>query len=207
MRILGICGSPRKAATHYALTEALTAAREVAGAETEFLHLGAKKITPCIGCNKCVTMTVNDCLVYQDDMNSLYKDFYGYDGVLIATPVYEMGISPQLAAYFSRFRPSYLAARENPDKMLFVPGAAMAVGGTRNGGQEMVIAAIHGFFHTAGMPVVNGGMGVYGGAAVWSQDRMARGAEDDLKGMDNARIIGRRLAKTAAALKKGGGAA
>jgi multimeric flavodoxin WrbA len=202
VRILGICGSPRKAATHYALTQALAAAGEVEGVETTLVELRGKKITPCIGCNKCITVNIDDCQIYQDDMNQMYKDFFGYHGVLIATPVYSMGVTGQLAAYFSRFRPNYLKQREDPDGMLLVPGAALAVGGTRNGGQETTIAAIHGFFHTAGMIVVNGGLGIYGGAAVWSQDKMAKGAEEDLKGMDNARAIGRRLAKTALAINE-----
>ena len=85
----------------------------------------------------------------------------------------------------------------------YMPGAALAVGGTRNGGQECAINTILGFYHTQGMPVVNGGLGVYAGAAVWSQDRMAEGAAEDEKGMENARAIGRRLALTAKALKAG----
>jgi multimeric flavodoxin WrbA len=194
VRVLGICGSPRKAATFYALSRALEAAEEIEGVETVMVELRGKTINPCTGCNACVKAEIDDCRIYQDDMNSLYRDFYSYDGVLIATPVYTMGITGQLAAYFSRFRPSYLKQRDNPDGMLFFPGAAMAVGGTRNGGQETAINAIHGFFHTNGITVVNGGLGIYGGAAVWSQDRMAQGAQDDLKGMENARAIGRRLA-------------
>jgi multimeric flavodoxin WrbA len=197
IRILGVCGSPRKAATFYALSRALEAAEGIEGIEVTLLELRGKKINPCIGCNACVNAGIDDCRIYQDDMNGLYRDFYSYDGALIATPVYTMGITGQLAAYFSRFRPSYLKQRDNPDGMLFFSGAAMAVGGTRNGGQEAAITAIHGFFHTNGITVVNGGLGIYGGAAVWSQDRMAQGAQDDLKGMENARSIGRRLAMVA----------
>jgi multimeric flavodoxin WrbA len=183
----------------------LEAAAEVDGVETTLLELRGKKITPCIGCNACVKAGINDCQIYKDDMNELYQDFYSYDGVLVATPVYSMGITGQLAAYFSRFRPNYLKQKDNPDLMLYIPGAAMAVGGTRNGGEETAINVIHGFFHTKGMPIINGGLGVYGGAAVWSQDKMAQGAEEDLKGMENARTIGRRLALAAKALKKGSG--
>jgi multimeric flavodoxin WrbA len=136
-------------------------------------------------------------------MNQFYRDFFDYDGVLIATPVYEMGITGQLAAYFSRFRPHYLKQKKDPNAMLFKPGAALAVGGTRNGGQEMTILVIHNFFHTSGMMIVNGGLGAYGGAAVWSQDKMAKGAEEDLKGMENARTVGYRLGLAVAAISKG----
>jgi multimeric flavodoxin WrbA len=201
VRILGVCGSPRKGATHFALNTALAEAAKIEKTETVLLELRGKKIAPCIGCNKCVNANVNDCLIYHDDMNQIYKDFFDYHGVLIATPVYEMGITGQLAAFFSRFRPFYLQQKDDPDGMLLKFGAAMAVGGTRNGGQEMTIQVIHGFFHTSGMTVINGGLGTYGGAAVWSQDKMAKGAEEDLKGMENARSIGRRLAKAAAAVK------
>jgi multimeric flavodoxin WrbA len=180
---------------------ALTEAAKIENTETSLVELRGKKIAPCLGCNKCVNANVNDCLIYHDDMNQLYRDFFDYDGVLIATPVYEMGITGQLAAYFSRFRPFYLQQREDPDGMLLKFGAAMAVGGTRNGGQETTIQIIHGFFHTSGLAIINGGLGTYGGAAVWSQDKMAQGAEEDLKGMENARNIGRRIAKAAAAIK------
>jgi multimeric flavodoxin WrbA len=181
----------------------LEAAGAVGGIETTLLELRGKTINSCLGCNACVNAGLDDCKVYQDDMNSLYQDFYNYQAILIATPVYTMGITGQLASYFSRFRPSYLKQKDNPDQMLYTLGAAMAVGGTRNGGQETTITAVHGFFHTNGITVVNGGLGIYGGAAVWSQDKMAKGAEEDLKGMDNARSIGRRLALAALAMGKG----
>ena len=82
-------------------------------------------------------------------------------------------------------------------------GAALAVGGTRNGGQECAINTLLGWFHTQGMTVVNGGLGVYAGAAVWSQDRMAQGAAEDEKGMANVKTVAQRLALIATALKNG----
>jgi multimeric flavodoxin WrbA len=185
------------------LSRALEAAGAVGDTETVLVELKDKTINPCIGCNACVNKGVDDCLIYHDDMNALYQDFYKYQAALISTPVYTMGITGQLAAYFSRFRPSYLKQKDNPDGMLYFLGAAMAVGGARNGGQETTINAIHGFYHTNGISIVNGGLGIYGGAAVWSQDKMAKGAEEDLKGMDNARAIGRRLALAARAINKG----
>lgn len=203
IKLLGICGSPRKASTYYALNEALKAASEIEGIETTLVELRGKKINACIGCNRCVKENVNDCLVYQDDMNELYRTFFDYDAYLIASPVYNMGVTGQLGCWFSRFRPHYLMQKENPDCNLYKAGAALTVGGTRNGGEETAINVIHGFFHTKGIAVVNGGLGVYGGAAVWSQDKMAQGAAEDLKGMDNAHAVGRRLALLASAIKKG----
>jgi multimeric flavodoxin WrbA len=201
IKILGVCGSARKASTYYALTEALKEAEKVGDVETTILELRGKKINPCIGCNKCVQDNVNNCLIYKDDMNEIYQRFFDYDAVLIGSPVYCMGITGQLAAFFSRFRPDYLVYKDEPDMSIFFPGAALAVGGTRNGGQEMTINVIHGFYHTQGMPVVNGGMCIYGGASVWSQDKMEEGVKEDLKGMEDVRAVGRRLALTAKAFK------
>lgn len=86
---------------------------------------------------------------------------------------------------------------------MYLPGAALAVGGTRNGGQESAIRAIHSFYYTEGMPVVDGGMGAYGGACVWSQDKMAKGAEEDKVGLECVSTIAIRLARTAKVLKAG----
>jgi multimeric flavodoxin WrbA len=176
-------------------------ALEISGTEATLLRLGGKKIAPCVGCNACVRAGKRECVVHQDDMQEWSRTFFTYDGVLIGSPVYCMGITPQLTAFFSRFHPEYLNQKENPLLHMYMPGAALAVGGTRNGGQEIAMSIIHGFYHTQGMPIVNGGLGIYGGAAVWSQDRMAQGAEEDACAMANARLLGKKLALTAGALK------
>lgn len=199
--LLLVCGSPRRAATAYAVEETGKGAQSVADTSVEILYLQGKKIAPCMGCNACVNKGQLECAVYHDDMDGWNRKFFSYDGILIGTPVYEMGITPQLAAFFSRFRAEYLNQKNDPLLRMYLPGAALAVGGTRNGGQETAIHIIHGFYHTQGMPIVNGGLGIYGGAAVWSQDRMAQGAAEDLKGMESARLLGRKLALTARALK------
>lgn len=203
-RLLFVCGSPRVASTAYALEEAKKGAEAVTDTEVTVLQLKDKKIAPCIGCNACVTKNVLECVIYQDDMQEWNRKFFTYDGILIGTPVYEMGISPQLTAFLSRFRAEYLNLKDNPLIRMYIPGAALAVGGTRNGGQEMAITMIHGFYHTQGMPIVNGGLGIYGGAAVWSRDKMAAGAAEDEIGMQNARLLGRKLALTAKALQNAG---
>ncbi len=198
-KLLAICGSPRNAATEYVLREALGAAAEVPGIETDLILLRGKKINFCIHCNRCITEEKSYCTLYDDDMRDLYERCYSADAFLIASPVYEMNITAQLAAFFNRFRPTYLLLKANPRHFSDKFGSAIAVGGTRNGGQEMAINAIHGFYHTHGIGVVNGGLGCYGGAAVWSQDRKAEGAAEDVAGMKNARDIARKLAAVTAA--------
>ncbi len=203
IRLLFICGSPRKAATDYAMSVAEEAATSEGDVEVTRLNLSEMKFSPCRGCNACVRSNSLRCRIYDDDFQDWNERFYTYDGILIGTAVYEMNITPQLCAFFSRFRSEYLNAKKDPFARMYLPGAALAVGGTRNGGQESAIRAIHSFYYTEGMPVVDGGMGAYGGACVWSQDKMAKGAEEDKVGLECVSTIAIRLARTAKVLKAG----
>lgn len=196
-RLLFICGSPRKAATSFALNAAKSGAESIGNVQVEMFYLHGKNIAPCVGCNACVKKGVHNCTIYQDDMANWCESFWSYDGILIGSPVYEMGITPQLSAFFSRFRAEYLVQKENPLARMCLPGAAIAVGGTRNGGQETTISIIHGFFHTWGMPIVNGGLGIYSGVSVWSQDRKDEGVAEDKVAMENLAFLGKKLALSA----------
>lgn len=202
-KIIGICGSTRKNATEYALREALEAAEAVDGITTELISLRGKTIKPCIHCNRCIKEEFHGCVIYKDDdMNELYEKCLEADGVILASPVFEMGISPQLSAFMSRFRASYLDLRENPEVYGKHVGAAIAAGGTRNGGQEMSIACMHNFFHTHGFIVTGGALGVYAGAAVWSQDNTKFNEDVDPIGISNARKLGTKMAHTVVQMGK-----
>ena len=202
VKILGISGSPRDASTEYALKQALEAAQEVSGVKTQLISLRGKKLNFCIHCDRCLDAVSDKCVIYNDDMNELYEYFYEADGYIIASPVYEMGITAQLVTFFNRFRPSYNILKENRNYFSNKVGGAIAVGGTRNGGQESAINCILGFYHTQGILVVNGGLGVYNGASLWSKDKKAEGVMEDLAGIKNARIIGKKVAETAVLMKK-----
>lgn len=203
IKILGICGSPRRASTYQALSLALDEAKKIDGVECEIIELRGRKISGCINCNRCINSGTNDCLAFSDDMQEVFHAFLAADAYLIASPVYSMGVTPALAAFFSRFRPNFVLSRKDPDVNLFKVGGAIAVGGTRNGGQEHAISAIHGFYHTKGITVVNGGLGAYNGGSVWSQDGGANGLMSDEIGVANIKAMGRRVAKAAVAMKYG----
>ena len=205
VKILGICGSYRRASTHAVLQAALEEAALQEGVEIRLIELRGMDIHACVGCNRCIREKVNACLSFdsKDDMRKLFDAFLESDAYIIATPVYGMGITPILSAAFSRFRPNFLLSRENPDMNLYKIGGAIAVGGARNGGEESAVSCIHGFYHTKGITVVNGGLGAYSGGCVWSRDQGAEGAMADEIGIRHARALGRRVAKAAIVMKKG----
>lgn len=193
VKIIGICGSPRKKSSYKAMDAALAAARAQGDVETELLELRARKMNPCIHCNKCLRDESDRCTVFQDDMTELYDKFYQADGVIIMSPVYDMNITAQLSTYFSRFRSAWRISAKDPNFFLRKVGAAMSVGGTRNGGQEAVIHCILNFYHTHGITVCNGGGEVYAGASLWSPGDGSTEMNDEI-GMKNAEALGAKVA-------------
>ena len=139
VKILGICGSPRRKSCYKALETALEAAKNAEeGVEVELVELRAKKMNFCIHCNKCLRDKSDRCTVFKDDMTELYDKFYEADGVIIASPVYEMNITAQLCTFFDRFRSAWLKGVEDPDFFAHKVGAGITVGGTRNGGHVII---------------------------------------------------------------------
>ncbi len=183
--ILGISGSPRKGATEYAVKAALETAQTVEGIETEYWSVHQKKIGFCLHCDRCVR---EKSLCFQDDgVRELEKLIVKADGLIIGSPVYDMNVSGQLAACFNRLRPLYIV---HPSGLRHKVGGAIAVGGTRHGGQETTLAAINNFLLMHEMHVVGGPGGCYNGGKIWSKDARAKGAEDDTVGMNTVRALG-----------------
>lgn len=197
VKLLGLCGSPRKGATEAVLQAALREAANLPGIETEFMTLRGKKVQPCTGCDYCKSHKTR-CYI-EDDMQGLFDTFVAADAFLVASPVYVMGPTPQLAAFFSRLRPVHHVF---PGVLRNKVGGAIAVGGTRNGGQEVTVNAIINYMLTRGLVVVGGEIGGYAGGKVWSQDRR-EGAGEDHIGMDTVRGLARRVAEVALLLQAG----
>lgn len=197
VKILGVCGSPRKGATEYALSVAMEAAAATGNVETKTVLLRGRNIQHCIACDKCLRENQDRCMIYHDDMDELYDIFYETDAIIIASPVYVMNYTATLAAYLNRFRSAYLKLVDNPAVFSHKVGSAIAVGGMRNGGQEMTINAIHNFYNSFGLTIVNGGLGAYAGASVWSQNKKAQGVKEDELGLKWLELIGRNTAEKA----------
>jgi multimeric flavodoxin WrbA len=174
--ILGICGSPRKQATEYVLKQAL----DIVGTpeiHTRFFSVRGKNIGFCVHCDFCVK-TKQGCTI-EDDMYKLYDWLTAAEGFIIASPVYNGGISAQTKAIMDRCR-ALLAA--NPSVFKGKLGMAIAVGGDRIGGQEPAIEQIIAFYLINGVtPVTGGSFGANLGATFWSRDSL-EGVKTDSEG-------------------------
>ncbi len=198
IKLFGISGSPRKASTDYIVREALQYAAEKYSADIEYFSAMGKKINFCIHCDYCIK-NKKGC-IHDDDMNQVYEKLKWADALIIGTPVYQGMVSAQTKAIMDRCRA--IAAQD----IYFIhnkPGAALAVGGDRIGGQEPSIQAILNFYMiNEGIPVGGGSFGANLGGTFWSQDRGAEGAKEDGEGHKSMRKTVDRLMKIAIMLKE-----
>lgn len=198
IKLLGISGSPRDAATAFVVREALSFAESLEDVETEFITVRGKEIKFCIHCDYCVRK--KEGCVFEDDVAAMYPSLEAADAWILGTPVYQGTLSAQLKAVLDRCRA--VVARDIDafkDKL----GAALAVGGDRAGGQEPAIMAIHAFYLANKMlPVSGGPFGSNLGGTIWSQDQGAEGAEADDIGIRSVHQTMKRLVELAEKMKR-----
>jgi len=190
MKILGINCSPRKGkTTFYALAQCLEAARkEQAGLETEIIELGEMDIHGCCACGHCKETL--KCSI-DDDFAGIIPKLCDDEikGIIIGTPVYFGTMASQCKAFLDRT----VMFRRNGFLFRNKVGAVLAVGGVRNGGQELTLQAVQAAMLCHDMIVIGDGMKTaHFGASLYSG--IDGGIENDEIGLITARNLGRRMA-------------
>ena len=98
-KLLAIAGSPRRGGnSELLLDEAIKAARDI-GLETEKLVVDELGISPCTSCGSC--WETGNCVI-EDKMQEVYKKLLDADYVVVASPLYFLGVSAQLKALIDR---------------------------------------------------------------------------------------------------------
>lgn len=198
IKLFGICGSPKNGATDYIVQEALMYAKDKFGAETEYFSAMGKELNFCIHCDYCIREK-KGC-VHNDDMQEVYEKLKWADALIIGTPVYQGMVSGQTKVIMDRCR---AIAAQDKHFILNKPGAALAVGGDRTGGQEPSIQAILNFYViNEAIPVGGGSFGANLGASFWSKDKGREGAKEDEEGLKSMRKTVNRLMKVALMIKR-----
>ncbi|MEL7601706.1 MAG: flavodoxin family protein [Bacillota bacterium] len=197
--ILGVSGSPRKSATSEALDAALAAAASVDGVQTRKIELAGRNINCCKNCNVCLDKKLEYCPAFQDDFKredlEVYKECHG---IILATPIYHMTATGLLQNFISRMRPLGPYGRQG--KFGCRMGASIAVGGMRNGGQDLCLSVLNGLLQSTGTNIIGGGVQFYSGAAIWSQNKTSL---QDEWGRQEAEALGRKLAYMCKLLQTG----
>jgi multimeric flavodoxin WrbA len=182
VKIIGVSCSPRKGmTTARALQAVLDAAKAVdARIEVELIDLGGLKVA---GHAKPQP---------DDDFTPLLAKLQGpaLGGLVIGSPCYFRGPSALCRAFIERCAP----LREPKMVLADKPVGVVAVGGFRNGGQELAIEQIQVAMMCFGMIPAGGQPPAFQGATVLSEkDDISK---DEL-GLDTARKLGARLAALA----------
>jgi multimeric flavodoxin WrbA len=105
MKLLAICGSPRKGNSYKALA---TIRDAFPGIDFEILHLMDMDLKLCKGCYACVLKGEATC-PFKDDRDMILKKMAVSDGLILASPVYSHMVSALIKNFFERF--GYLAHR------------------------------------------------------------------------------------------------
>ena len=189
--LLGICGSPRKQGTAYAVEYALNYASEKFEFDTEFWTVRGKDIKYCTHCDYCIREK-KGC-ISEDDVQKLYLKLEEAKFLLIGTPVFQGNLSGQLKTVLDRTR-GLVTKNSNIFKGKF--GIALAVGGDRSGGQEIAIRSILDFYQQNHIiPVSGGAFGANLGASLWSRDNGKEGVQEDEVGLRTIRKVVKKLAE------------
>ena len=101
MKILGICGSPRKGNTEFMLKTVLNRAKELS-AQTELIILRKKRIEHCDGCLSCDKTA--KCHI-KDDMQGIYPKMLEADVLIFGTPTYYASPSGLFKDFIDRTNP------------------------------------------------------------------------------------------------------
>ncbi len=178
MKVMLICGSPRKQSCTRTALEEIASTLHSQGVGSEIVNIGTKAIRGCIACQKCVD--TGYCIFKDDPINEWIDLLKASDGLIVGSPVYYAAPNPSVCAALDRM--FYYKS----DPFAFKPGAAIV--SCRRAGSTAAIDCLQKFFTIAQMPIVS--------TQYWPQvhGNTPEQAREDLEGMQTMRVLGRNMA-------------
>jgi multimeric flavodoxin WrbA len=191
MKVLGICGSPKKknSTTMFALEKAMAAVKE-SGLESQILVLSQYTFSGCVDCGACRKQL--DCSIDDDFKNSILPVLKDHEikGMIYASPVYFGGVTWLMKAFLDRS----LLFRRNDFKFEDRVAGVLTVGKSRHGGQELAAMDLVKNCLIHGMIVVPDGPPTsHFGGMLWSG--IPDGIENDQMGIETAVNLGKKVAE------------
>jgi multimeric flavodoxin WrbA len=187
-KILGICCSPRKGKTTSAALEVCLqeAAKTSPQIQTELIELADLKIPAQVAAG--VPLEEGE----RDDFPDLVPRIEAPEvrGLIIGTPVYFGNMSALCKAFLDRC----IDFRKNDFSLSGKVAGVLAVGGNRNGGQELTIRSVQVALMSHQVLIVGDGLPTaHWGGTLWNQ-----GGDDistDELGLGTAKNLGKRVAE------------
>ncbi len=148
MKVMGVCGSPRKRGNSEQLLDVALDVVRAEGIEADKILLAGKQILPCTACLRCREEKDGLCHGRDDDLTRALPAIYDADGLLLATPVYFGAATAEMTAFVDRV--GYVS-RANGGLLNRKVGAPIVV--ARRAGQNFTVAQLNFFFTINGMVV------------------------------------------------------
>ena len=146
MKVVAFNGSPRKGGNTELLLQAALEPVQAAGIEPELIQIGGKKVHPCLACWKCFENLDRRCAIENDMVNECIGKMADADAIIIATPTYFAGVSPEIKAFMDR---AFFVAKANGDLLRQKVGAGIAA--ERRSGAVCAVDTINHYFGISGM--------------------------------------------------------
>ena len=99
IQVLGLLGSARTGGNTEVLLTNVAEGIKSAGAVIEIVKLSKLEIKPCLNCGGCDSEGI---CIQKDDMQNLFEKLLTYDIILLASPIYFMGVSAWTKAMIDR---------------------------------------------------------------------------------------------------------
>ena len=180
MKVLGISGTHRAEGNTDILVKKALEVCEKEGLDTELISLANKKIEFCTHCDACKEPP-HTCSI-ADDVAEILEKMKNSDAIIIGSPTYFASVSSRLKALFDRTLP----LRRNNLQLSGKLGGAIAIGGSRNGGQEFTTNQIRNWMLLHEMIVVaDKTTAHFGGIAVGRNPGDALEDETGLRTVEN----------------------
>ena len=206
MRIVGISGSPVGNGNVEAYLDAILDEGTAGEAVVEHIHLSQRTVGQCTHCNFCLSKQKDGryCSL-QDDAQPIFEAIERADVVVLASPVYFMRTSAQMAALIDRLR-VFIFGNVTRGRLRNKIGVSAAVAWLRNGGLETThLSHLYAFLTLEMIPAsVHTGVSPLGASALSSEhgeavfDPSTRlGAVEDAAGLASGRALVRRALELA----------
>ncbi len=183
MKVIAFNGSARKDGNTARLINLAFEELTREGIETELLQLAGRPIHGCTACYQCFARRDRRCALDDDIANECIAKMDGADGIIIGSPTYFGGITPEAKALIDR---SGMVGRANNDMYKRKVGAGVVA--VRRAGGIHVFDTINHFFTIGQMIVV--------GSSYWNIGigRNSGEVEGDEEGLKTMRDLGVNMA-------------
>jgi multimeric flavodoxin WrbA len=101
MKVLAICGSPRRHGNTEVLLDIALEALSAAGIAGDKVLLAGKTVGGCLACLKCREARDGRCHGREDDLTPVFPDIYEAEGLILGSPVYFGAATPEMAAFIT----------------------------------------------------------------------------------------------------------